>query len=189
MDIITLWRTRFSNRSLLVDFAPTDEKPIVYSTLFNEWLKFIDSGVSGSSITNVKDSIAFFTKNEDFIGQLIANDILAQVYDQLGIYKEALTHIHNALSLDNIDNNLPELGDLYATAGNIQLRLEDFDGAFKHYETSLAIRDHNNDSYAKASVLNLMSRLKAEQGDYKGSEEFYKKTIELRISLNDSALP
>ncbi|WP_428743570.1 tetratricopeptide repeat-containing sensor histidine kinase [Tenacibaculum sp.] len=152
----------------------------------NMGLAFKNLGDIDAALEHYQKSLKYNLEIKSDLGIVICHQSICDVLLLQGKYNEAYKYISEVVPISDRIGNQYYTSEVYATLGNVQLKLDSLDKAQVNIEKGLAIaNEHKIPSGINQSNLYL-SELYEKKGEYKKAYEFYKKAIEgERKTFND----
>ena len=108
---------------------------------------------------------------------------LAIAKDSLGFYKEAKSDYEFSIQRFEADHNLYELAYALIGYGNNLLKINNFKLSEAALNRALEISSTNDFRDWQQKALDMLSQLKAKQGDFKSAYQYYQQSVSIKDSL------
>ncbi|MFK7774329.1 MAG: tetratricopeptide repeat protein [Saprospiraceae bacterium] len=133
------------------------------------------------SISNIRQSLAYFDRNNHKELEIKYGALLGAVLDYYGDYPQADSLLQNVAQYYEITKNQEKLLDVYLSIGLNYLHWKKYAAAKKTFMQALEISEALDNKKISAKILNNLGIVEADQNNYPLALEYYLKAIERKF--------
>ena len=176
--------------SFSVSLAATSPVPASRSAeqLMQEGLRRLQHGDFEEAILIWREAAQLFEAQEKFRQQSSALIYLAQAYQALGHYSDALQSVESALALAEKSQDGTQVAIALAALGNVYIATGPAETARKHLDDGLRLARELKNQDISAIILNNLGNLLTQQKNYTEALAAYKESASLASARNNHLL-
>jgi len=145
-------------------------------------------GAFEQSVLDWREALKLFEKERKSNKQRETLTLLAQAYQYIGQYNEALKSLKSALILAQKSGDRAQIAPVLASLGNLHIALGPPDKAFKYLNESLSMAKELGDFDLSATILNNLGNLYITQKKYNEALGVYFESMTLAKKSNNGRL-
>ncbi len=154
----------------------------------SEGMSWFKKGAFGKAISAWLEAARLFEKEERFKEKAETLILLAQAYQSMGQYNNALKSLEVALSLASQSGDRNRIAAILGQRGNTYLAIGNTKEAHKYLTEALSIARDLERPGLTASILNNLGNLFASRGNYREANRMYKESIVLANKIGNKEL-
>ena len=168
--------------------ASSPSNDSVAKQYFTRGMKSFQGGAFEQAVSDWREAVKEFEKEGQPDKQSDTLTLLAQAYQFLGHYNDALQSARAALVLAEKSGNRRQLATALGSLGNLHVSVGPSDEAHRRLNEGLAIAKELRDPVLTAAILNNLGNLFTAQENYDAAIAAYMESITLAESVNDNSL-
>ena len=153
-----------------------------------EGLRLSQHGDFEHATMSWREAARLYEAEQKFSEQISALIHLAQAYQALGHYRDALQNLESALALADKSNDRTQLAIARATLGNVYIATGPLETARKHLDEGLRLARELKNQDVSAIILNNLGNLLTQQKKYTEALAAYKESVSLASVGNNHSL-
>ncbi len=153
-----------------------------------EGLRLSQHGDFEQATMSWREAARLYEAEQKFSEQSSALIHLAQAYQALGHYRDALQNLESALALADKSNDRTQLAIARATLGNVYIATGPLETARKHLDEGLRLARELKNQDVSAIILNNLGNLLTQQKKYTEALAAYKESVSLASVGNNHSL-
>ncbi len=153
-----------------------------------EGLRLSQHGDFEQATLSWREAARLYEAEQKFSEQSSALIHLAQAYQALGHYRDALQNLESALALADKSNDRTQLAIARATLGNVYIATGPLETARKHLDEGLRLARELKNQDVSAIILNNLGNLLTQQKKYTEALAAYKESVSLASVGNNHSL-
>jgi CHAT domain-containing protein/Tfp pilus assembly protein PilF len=153
-----------------------------------EGLRLSQHGDFEQATLSWREAARLYEAEQKFSQQISALIHLAQAYQALGHYREALQNLESALALADKSNDKTQLAIARAALGNVYIATGPLETARKHLDEALRLASELKNQDVSAIILNNLGNLLTQQKKYTEALAAYKESVPLALARNNHSL-
>ena len=153
-----------------------------------EGLRLLQRGEFERAISNWREAARLFEAEEKFSQQSNALVHLAQAYQALGLYRDALQNVDLALAVAEKAGDRTQAAIALASAGNLYIATGPAEIARKYLDEAVRLARELNNQDLSASALNNLGNLLTQQKNYAEALAAYNESASLAAARNNHSL-
>jgi CHAT domain-containing protein/Tfp pilus assembly protein PilF len=151
-------------------------------------LRAFERGAFEQAIVDWREAVKLFDKERKYDKQRGALSFLAQAYQYIGHYNEALKSLKSALLLAQESGDRTQIASVLGSLGNLHIILGPPDKAIQYLSEGLSMAEELGDSGLSATILNNMGNLFTTQKKYDEALGAYLESVALAKNSNNDLL-
>ena len=151
-------------------------------------LSAFQRGAFEQAVLDWREAVKLYETERKFNKQKEALTLLAQAYQYIGQYNEALKSLKSALALAEKSGDRTQIAPVLGSLGNLHIILGPPDKAFQYLNESLSMAKELGDSGLLATILNNLGNLFTTQKKYNEALGAYLESIALAKKYNNELL-
>lgn len=151
-------------------------------------LSAFQRGAFEQAVLDWKEAVKLYEREKKSDKQKEALTLLAQAYQYIGQYNEALKSLNSARALAEKSGDRTQIASVLGNLGNLHITLGPPDKAFKYLNEGLSMARELGDSGLSATILNNLGNMFATQKRYKEALGAYLEGIALAKKSNNELL-
>jgi CHAT domain-containing protein/Tfp pilus assembly protein PilF len=168
--------------TLPVSESPTAEQRI------KEGLRLLQQGDFAQATSSWREAARLYEAEQKFSQQSSALIHVAQAYQALGQYRDAVQNLESALALAEKSNDRAQVAIALGTLGNVYLATGPAETARKYLDEGLRLARELKNQDISAIILNNLGNLLTRQKKYTEALAVYKESLSLASARNNHAL-
>jgi CHAT domain-containing protein/Tfp pilus assembly protein PilF len=153
-----------------------------------EGLRLSQHGDFEQATMSWREAARLYEAEQKFSEQISALIHLAQAYQALGHYRDALQNLESALALADKSNDRTQLAIARAALGNVYIATGPLETARKHLDEGLRLATELKNQDVSAIILNNLGNLLTQQKKYTEALAAYKESVPLASARNNHSL-
>ena len=153
-----------------------------------EGLRLMHHGDFEQATLSWREAAQLYEAEQKFSEQSSALIHLAQAYQALGHYRDALQNLESALAIADKSNDRTQLAIARATLGNVYIATGPLETARKHLDEGLRLARELKNQDVSAIILNNLGNLLTQQKKYTEALAAYKESVSLASVGNNHSL-
>lgn len=166
---------------------PVSESPSAEQSM-KEGLRLLHRGDFEQATLSWREAARLYEAEQKFSQQSSALIHLAQAYQALGQYGDALQNLESALALAEKSNDRTQLAIALASLGNVYIATGPSETARKYLDEGLRLARELNNQDVSAITLNNLGNLLTQQKKYTEALAAYKESVSLASARNNHSL-
>ncbi|HET7909514.1 MAG TPA: CHAT domain-containing protein [Nitrospira sp.] len=166
---------------------PVSESPSAEQSM-KEGLRLLHRGDFEQATLSWREAARLYEAEQKFSQQSSALIHLAQAYQALGQYGDALQNLESALALAEKSNDRTQLAIALASLGNVYIATGPSETARKYLDEGLRLARELNNQDVSAITLNNLGNLLTQQKKYTEALAAYKESVSLAAARNNHSL-
>jgi len=166
---------------------PVSESPAAEQRM-KEGLRLLQQGDFAQATSSWREAARLYEAEQKFSQQSSALIHLAQAYQALGQYRDAVQNLESALALAEKSNDRAQVAIALGTLGNVYLATGPAETARKYLDEGLRLARELKNQDISAIILNNLGNLLTRQKKYTEALAAYKDSLSLASARNNHAL-
>ena len=166
---------------------PVAESPSAEQSM-KEGLRLLQQGDFAQATSSWREAARLYEAEQKFSQQSSALIHLAQAYQALGQYRDAVQNLESALALAEKSNDRAQVAIALGTLGNVYLATGPAETARKYLDEGLRLARELKNQDISAIILNNLGNLLTRQKKYTEALAAYKESLSLASARNNHAL-